>query len=246
MAEYVVRHFVWDRQGAAFPPSPLLEDFQTLCPSYELAVVEEAAEDYELPKLPQPSLSFVGVPLNRGCSCMVTEFSKPGSKRRRRQRKVHGPPSRRRVRRWSRRVRTQLEGAASPSDDDKQGRAAHPPRPLPVDYHILCPRFSLPEVEGGAADFEPPEMVQAIFYAMLLSEAVELGVVHDFMAEGLRLALVGLRWSSLEAWMSCVDHELREVYLRQQPIAGEVCGPLDGQEESSGSNDPPPPSSDEE
>jgi len=53
MAEYVVRHFAWDRRGAAFPQSPLPKDLQALCPSYELGVAEEAAEDYELPELPQ-------------------------------------------------------------------------------------------------------------------------------------------------------------------------------------------------
>jgi len=88
-------------------------------------------------------------------------------------------------------------------------RATRPPRPLPEDYHVLCPRFSLHKTEGAAADFELPEMVQVTFYAMLLNEAVELHVVHDFMAKGLRLALVGLRWSSFEVWMSLVDHELR-------------------------------------
>jgi len=85
-----------------------------------------------------------------------------------------------------------------------------PSRPLLKDFHALCPRFSLPEAEGAAADFELPEMVQATFYAMLLNEAVELGVVHGFIAEGLKSALAGLRWSSFEVWMSCVDHELRE------------------------------------
>ncbi|KAJ8423821.1 hypothetical protein Cgig2_017384 [Carnegiea gigantea] len=67
-------------------------------------------------------------------------------------------------------------------------RATCLPHPLPEDYHILCPRFSLLEAEGAAADFELPEMVQAIFYAML-NEAVELGVLCGFMAEGLKSAL---------------------------------------------------------
>jgi len=72
-------------------------------------------------------------------------------------------------------------------------RATRPPRPLPKDYHVLCPCFSLPEAEGSATDFELPEMVQATFYAMLLNDAVELGVVYGFMAEGLKSSLVGLR-----------------------------------------------------
>ncbi|KAJ8426188.1 hypothetical protein Cgig2_010825 [Carnegiea gigantea] len=42
MAQYVAHHFEWDRRGVAFPPLPLLNDFQALCPSYELDVADEA------------------------------------------------------------------------------------------------------------------------------------------------------------------------------------------------------------
>ena len=37
----------------SFPPSPLPKDFQTLCPGFELAVAERAAEYYGLSELPQ-------------------------------------------------------------------------------------------------------------------------------------------------------------------------------------------------
>ena len=80
----------------------------------------------------------------------------------------------------------------------RQMRATRLPRALPEDNYFLFPCFSLLEAEGVAPDFELPEMVQATFYALLLNEAVELGVVHGFMAEGLSSALVGLRWSSFE------------------------------------------------
>ncbi|KAJ8438252.1 hypothetical protein Cgig2_030617 [Carnegiea gigantea] len=53
MGEFVARHFLWDQRGIAFSPSPLPKDFQTLCPGFELAVAEQAAEYYELPELPQ-------------------------------------------------------------------------------------------------------------------------------------------------------------------------------------------------
>ncbi|KAJ8429187.1 hypothetical protein Cgig2_028760 [Carnegiea gigantea] len=43
MAEYVAYHFEWDRQG----------DFQALCPSFELAMAEEAAQRFKLPELSQ-------------------------------------------------------------------------------------------------------------------------------------------------------------------------------------------------
>ncbi|KAJ8437666.1 hypothetical protein Cgig2_028604 [Carnegiea gigantea] len=63
MAEYVVRHFEWDRRGVAFPLSPLSKDFQALCPSYELVVAEEAAEHFELLELPQ--VIFYAMLLNK-------------------------------------------------------------------------------------------------------------------------------------------------------------------------------------
>ena len=66
----------------------------------------------------------------------------------------------------------------------------------------------MPEAEEAAADFELLEVVQATFYTILLNEAIELGVVRSFIAEGLKSSLVGLRWLSFEAWMSRTDHEL--------------------------------------
>ena len=53
MAEYVAYHFEWDRCRVTFPPSPLPRDFLALCPSYELAVAEEAAGCFGLLELPQ-------------------------------------------------------------------------------------------------------------------------------------------------------------------------------------------------
>jgi len=53
MGEYITRHVAWDRRGIAFPLSPLLKDFQTLCPGFELTVGEQAAKYYELPELRQ-------------------------------------------------------------------------------------------------------------------------------------------------------------------------------------------------
>ncbi|KAJ8441262.1 hypothetical protein Cgig2_013677 [Carnegiea gigantea] len=78
-------------------------------------------------------------------------------------------------------------------------RSSRPPHPLPEDFHALCPRFSLSKAEGAATDFELREIVQATLYTILLNEAVELGVVHDFSAEGLKSALVGLRWLTFES-----------------------------------------------
>ena len=84
------------------------------------------------------------------------------------------------------------------------------------------------EAEGAAANYELPEIVQVTFYAMFLNEAIELDIVHGFSAEGSRAALVGLRWSTFEVWMSCVDHVLREAQLHRPADEVEVRGSLDG------------------
>ncbi|KAJ8423386.1 hypothetical protein Cgig2_000556 [Carnegiea gigantea] len=233
----------------------------------------------------QPSSSSVGVPLRRGCVCMVTRFSKPCSGQRLNHSKVQGLVSRKRTRRQSRRKRyssIQPLGRSGITGEERRQRtlgtplspfimvfpplydtremadyvresfiwhwrrATNPPHPLPEDYHILCLRFLLPKAERAAVDFELPEIVQATFYAMLLNEAVELGVVLGFMAKSLKSFLVGLSWSCFEARMGRTDHELREAQLRQRTATMEVRSPLDGQEESSGSNGSPLPSSDEE
>ncbi|KAJ8429885.1 hypothetical protein Cgig2_014165 [Carnegiea gigantea] len=94
-------------------------------------------------------------------------------------------------------------------------RTTRSPHPLLKDYYILWPCFSLLEAEGAVVGFELLEMVQVTFYAMLLNEAVEFGVVRCFMAEGVKSALVGLRWSSFKTCMSHVDYELREAQLQQ-------------------------------
>ncbi|KAJ8444871.1 LOW QUALITY PROTEIN: hypothetical protein Cgig2_029802 [Carnegiea gigantea] len=52
-------HFEWGRHGVAFPPSPLLNDFQAF---YELAVAEEAARRFGPPKLPR--VNFYAMLLN--------------------------------------------------------------------------------------------------------------------------------------------------------------------------------------
>ncbi|KAJ8425728.1 hypothetical protein Cgig2_001027 [Carnegiea gigantea] len=333
MAENVTRHFVWDQHGVAFLPSHLPKDFQPLCPSFELAVAREAAEYYELPELPknlgsckdersglwsQPSLSSIGAPLNRESGYTVTEFSKLDSVHRSDRVRVRELVGKKRVRRWSQRMRARpLEGRPHlrvahrdfpissfpyppsinttsfshigyssihfsrgsgikyreinrhtcfpcqygvPSylqhEGDGQlhegvlhlaleGRFASA-SPLSRRFSRLMPRFLLSKAEGAAADFELPEIVQVTFYAMLLNEVVELGVAYDFTAKSLKSSLVGLRWSTFEVWMGCVDHVLRAAQLQRPADEVEIRGPLDGQEEGSGSNSLPAPSGDEE
>ncbi|KAJ8434534.1 hypothetical protein Cgig2_004300 [Carnegiea gigantea] len=67
--------------------------------------------------------------------------------------------------------------------------------------HELCPYFNLVVAEEVTQDFCIPEMIQAVFYAMLVNEAQELGVLSRDLAEHLKSCLEGLRWYMCEAWL---------------------------------------------
>ena len=120
------------------------------------------------------------------------------------------------------------------------------PHPLPDDYQDLFPHLTLSDVERATLDFELPEMIQVTFYAMLLNNAVEPGIVSIFLVVNLKLTLKGLRWTSFEAWLSCTSHDLQEGQLQQRTLPFGAGGSMDGQEERSGSTGPSPLSSDEE
>ncbi|KAJ8444370.1 hypothetical protein Cgig2_019928 [Carnegiea gigantea] len=132
------------------------------------------------------------------------------------------------------------------SSRGKLESASRPPRPLPEDFNVLCPCFSLAEVEAAAAESKLPRIVQAMFYDMLLNEMLELGVVHEYTAERMKFLPVGLRWSTFKVWMRIMDEVIRGAQLHLQPDEVELKGARDGQGEGSGSADPPAPSSDEE
>jgi len=70
--------------------------------------------------------------------------------------------------------------------------ASRSPRPLPEDFNVLCPCFSLAEAEVAAAKSGLPDIVQATFYAMLLNDMLELCTIHEYADEKMRYILVGL------------------------------------------------------
>ncbi|KAJ8445062.1 hypothetical protein Cgig2_022582 [Carnegiea gigantea] len=161
MTEYVVRHFEWDRRGVAFPPSPLPKDFQVVCPSYELVVAEEAAEHFKLPELPQ--VIFYAM--------LLKEAERLGVLHRRELRTLESALI---ELRWSTFVSWVW------LKEWYNGRQRTLDTPLSPFIMAFPPLHDTREM----ADY-------VIFYTMLLNEAVELGVVHAFMADGLKSSLVG-------------------------------------------------------
>ncbi|KAJ8439002.1 hypothetical protein Cgig2_012998 [Carnegiea gigantea] len=80
-------------------------------------------------------------------------------------------------------------------------RATFPSLPPPVDYQDLCSNFILSDAKVTALDFLLPEIVQVVFYTMVINDALELGVLSRDLAELLKSALVDLQWSTFEVWL---------------------------------------------
>jgi len=80
----------------------------------------------------------------------------------------------------------------------RQRNALPPPRLLLEDYQDLCSDFVRREAEESACDFQIPKLIQAIFYAMVVNDALELGILTRNMAQVLKIALTDLYWYSFE------------------------------------------------
>ncbi|KAJ8427406.1 hypothetical protein Cgig2_030700 [Carnegiea gigantea] len=60
------------------------------------------------------------------------------------------------------------------------------PRPFPEDYYDLCSYFILADAEDATRNFRIPELVQANFYAIVVNEALELGILSRNLDEDLK------------------------------------------------------------
>ncbi|KAJ8438644.1 hypothetical protein Cgig2_016390 [Carnegiea gigantea] len=145
-------------------------------------------------------------------------------------------------------------------------RVARPPRLPPENYHDLCLYFDLDMAEVAARDLCIHEITQAVFYAMVVSKALELGVMSRDLAEHLKPSLEGLQEAACDfdilemiqatCYAMAVNDAL-ELGIISRDMAGALKSaleanrgvgpaPANDQEKTLGSSDAPPPSSDEE
>ncbi|KAJ8435297.1 hypothetical protein Cgig2_026389 [Carnegiea gigantea] len=114
---------------------------------------------------------------------------------------------------------------------------ARPPWSLPENYRDLCSDFILADVEEAAHDFHIPELVQALFYAMVVNEALQLGILIRSMVEDLKAAL-----QARDTWLQLNKSDI--LITRKLGPAAPGVGPrsTSSEEEGTGSNDASPPS----
>ena len=110
--------------------------------------------------------------------------------------------------------------------------SAPAPKPFPMDYHDLYPRFDLRVATRYAHNSNTPEMVQAIFYAMVVDDVAELGHSCRLIMDCMMWAMRKLDWNPVESWLGDIDRRLRRQASRLAPTSGpraaqRTCGKKD-------------------
>jgi len=70
-----------------------------------------------------------------------------------------------------------------------EGGLSFAPEPLLTDYHSLCPGFDFGVATQYAQNSNIPEMMQAIFYAMVVNDVAELGLTSRLSIECMMWAI---------------------------------------------------------
>jgi len=75
------------------------------------------------------------------------------------------------------------------------------PSLLLENHHGFCPNFNLLVAMPYAHSSHIPEMIQAIFYAMVLNDIAELGLSTRIVIDCTMLTLWELKWDVIEYWL---------------------------------------------
>ena len=81
---------------------------------------------------------------------------------------------------------------------------------LPWNFAGLCPKFDHPTAMQFAHAAHIPEMVQAIFHAMVINDVVKLRLSSRDAIGCMTLDRRELKWDIIEAWLLPIDERLRD------------------------------------
>ncbi|KAJ8420759.1 hypothetical protein Cgig2_030935 [Carnegiea gigantea] len=118
--------------------------------------------------------------------------------------------------------------------------SAQHPRPLFGDHLILCPSFGLGVATRHAQDSNIPEMVQAIFHAMVVNEIVKQGITCRIMVGCLIWALQQLHQDPFEFWFENVEYRYKRARASRPINPPADLASSSGPVEASGLSDAPP------
>ncbi|KAJ8422898.1 hypothetical protein Cgig2_026419 [Carnegiea gigantea] len=182
MADFVRESFRWHWRSAVRQPCPLPDDYWDLCPHFTLSDAKRAVHDFELPEMVQAT--FYAMLLND-----VVELGKVSSllavdlklileslSERESTEVIEGEgermttfPNFLNTKQATEYVRDNFHWSLRESSTLRSNL-------LPENFYGLCPNFELLMAMRFAHISHIPEMIQAIFYDMVLNEVEELGL----------------------------------------------------------------------
>ncbi|KAJ8427672.1 hypothetical protein Cgig2_016765 [Carnegiea gigantea] len=87
------------------------------------------------------------------------------------------------------------------------------PKWLPLNFYDLCPNFDLLVAMQFAHTAHISEMVQAIFYTMVLNEVAKLGFLSRAAMDRMMLDLRELKWDIVGVWLQDIKERLRDTQI---------------------------------
>ncbi|KAJ8429460.1 hypothetical protein Cgig2_015312 [Carnegiea gigantea] len=182
-SEYVLDNFCCSLRDPSAPgPRSLPPDYDGLCPCFDLGVATRYAHNSNIPEMVQraqasrPANPPAGPALLGGpTGGWTTSF-----------------PTFRNTTHVAEYVRDNLRWSLRESSSIR-------PNLLPLHFERLCPEFDHIMAMQFAHAARIPEMVQAIFYAMVISDAAELRLSSRDAMGDMMLELQELRWNIMEA-----------------------------------------------
>ncbi|KAJ8445074.1 LOW QUALITY PROTEIN: hypothetical protein Cgig2_022594 [Carnegiea gigantea] len=215
-AEYVRDHFQWALRDPSTPSPRLLpSDYHGLCPRFELGVATRYAHDYNTPEMVQIIFYTMGP---------VEAWLGDNDRRLRRAQASHpanplanpvlaGDPSRGRTTSFP----TLWDSAQAAEYGQpllvREGIIKPSSELAPLRFTAYCPKFDHVMAMQFAHAAHISEMVQAIFYAMVINDTVELRLIRREIGEILMLDLHELRWDIIEAWLLSIDDKLKDAQV---------------------------------
>ncbi|KAJ8437776.1 hypothetical protein Cgig2_024080 [Carnegiea gigantea] len=84
------------------------------------------------------------------------------------------------------------------------------PNLLPLNFKGLCPKFDHLVAIQFAHATHIPEMVQSIFYTMVINDVAKPGLLSRDAMGRMMLDLLELKWDIIKAWLVRIDERLRD------------------------------------
>ncbi|KAJ8451981.1 hypothetical protein Cgig2_016562 [Carnegiea gigantea] len=179
-AEYVRDNLRWSvRESSSLRPNLLPLHFMAYCPEFDHIVEMQFAHTVHVPEMVPRLVETVYNPRLRTAVTSRLRDAPPFRVMRssiKMSLPLYVPPMR------GGRERKKREVVHFQNFTSTEMAAEHRPRPLPEDHLILCLSFKLGVATRYAKDSNIPEMVQVIFYAMVMKEVAERNITCKISA----------------------------------------------------------------